>query len=545
MPVISFERRDLCKLMGVELDTEELVQKIPQIGADIAKADGDEFEVEFFPNRPDMYSVEGVARSLRQFFEVVPGLKQYEVKGSDVVLHVDPSVEGIRPYVVCGMVKGVEMTDELVASLMELQEKLHLTLGRGRKKVAIGVHDMRALKPPFTYKAVEPKSVSFEPLGYSYEMTMEEILEDHEKGRAYAHIVEDKPLYPLFVDSEGQVLSFPPVINGTLTQLTPETKDILLDLTGTDLDTLKVAINIVATALAERGGEIHSVEVKYKDKTIVTPDLAPFQRELDVAYVNSTLGLSLSDDDVISCLLKMGHAAESASDGRLTVSTPAYRNDIIHQVDLVEDVAVAYGYMRFRPTQSRSMTPGRSRPEHVVIQRARLSLIGLGFTEVTTMTLSSEEKEFKGMGLEPAGQTVLRNPITKDHTCLRTGLVPSLLEILSANKHRDLPQRVFEVGQVVVGHANGTRVGGAVLSSKASFTEMKSIVESFLRSMGLAAEVEEMVNPSFIRGRAAALKVGGDQVGYFGEVHPRVITGFELTYPITVFEFDLERLVRD
>lgn len=212
MPVVTFGYDDLVGLIGREVTVETLLERIPQLGADIHSYDPDtgELSIEFFPDRPDLYSVEGAARALRTFLGIEKGLTRYDVSPSDVTLNIDPSVEEVRPYMVAGIVEDIVMSDELIRSLMELQEKLHLTMGRKRAKVSIGIHDMEHIAPPFTYKAVDPLSVSFVPLAMTEEMNLEEILEEHEKGRDYAYILEGHDRYPLLVDSKGNVLSFRP-----------------------------------------------------------------------------------------------------------------------------------------------------------------------------------------------------------------------------------------------------------------------------------------------------------------------------------------------
>ena len=267
MALISIDYQDLVSLIGKDVPKEELLSTLPMMGSDIDSVEDDTLNVEFFPNRPDLYSVEGVARALRGFLGFEKGLALYDVKETDMVLNVDPSVNDVRPYIVAGMVRDVCITDELIKSLMEVQEKLHLTLGRKRKKVAIGVHDSRSLKPPFVYKAVEPKSLRFVPLGYFEEMDLAEILVRHEKGREYAWTLEGKQTYPIILDSDEQVLSFPPIINGIVTQVTEATTDIFLDLTGTDFNAVNSALNIISTLLAERGGKRNGAENEWKQKS--------------------------------------------------------------------------------------------------------------------------------------------------------------------------------------------------------------------------------------------------------------------------------------
>ncbi len=385
MPVISIEYDDLIDLLGEKVEMEKLVEIIPMMGADIERIDYTQMDIEFFPDRPDLYSVEGVARALRGYMGMEVGLKEYPIADSDVKLIVDPTVNEVRPYIVSGLVRGVEMTDYFIQSLMDMQEKLHLTVGRKRAKMAIGVHDYKDITPPFTYKAVDPESIQFEPLGKSETMDLEEILRKHEKGREYAWTLEGFMRYPIILDANNEVLSFPPIINGTLTTVTEDTKDIFLDLTGTDMNAVYHALNIISTALAERGGKIERVEVVYPDKSIKTPSLEPRKMDLQLDYVNSMLGIDLSLEETAKHLGKMRFGVE-IGEKSLTTLIPGYRGDVLHPIDLVEDVAISCGYMKFKPELPREMTFGESMKVIDFCNDLRPIMIGFGFHEVMTLT---------------------------------------------------------------------------------------------------------------------------------------------------------------
>ncbi|HID74191.1 MAG TPA: phenylalanine--tRNA ligase subunit beta, partial [Thermoplasmata archaeon] len=260
MPAVKFTMEELRGLSGIhDVEDDALIDAISMIGADYQGFYDGVLEFEFFPDRPDLFSVEGVARALRHYLG--GEVRHHPVSRGDIVMTADPTVRDVRPYVVGGVVRGVSLDGDAVLSLMSLQEKLHATIGRDRRKVAIGVHDLDRVVPPFTYTAIAPDSLSFVPLGHTEPMTPEEILRRHEKGLAYAHILEGVDRCPMILDSNGDVLSFPPVINGALTTVTTETRNVFIDCTGTSLGALRTALNIVATSLAERGGSIESIEV--------------------------------------------------------------------------------------------------------------------------------------------------------------------------------------------------------------------------------------------------------------------------------------------
>jgi len=544
MPVINFSYSDLCELVGQEVPRSTIRERLPMLGADLKSMDdsSDDLSFEFFPSRPDMYSVEGIARALRAFLGYEPGLRSYAVDPSDVELRVDPSVAEVRPHIWSALVEGNEMTDPLIRSMMDLQEKLHLTVGRNRRKVAIGIHDFRTVKPPFTYKAVLPDELSFVPLQGSRSMTPAEILTEHEKGIAYAFVLEGKARYPMIVDAEGVVLSFPPIINGITTAITEETKDIFVDCTGTDLNAVQAAVNILTTALAERGGRIRTVRVVSDGRTSLAPDLAPRKMSVSTPEVNSWIGTDLTPAGVAECLRRMGHGAKEAGDS-VEVLVPAYRADILHPVDLAEDVAIGYGFEKFGNLLPRHATFGEEVPLVAYANAARRVMTGLGFFEVVTLSLSNPREQFDSMGLKEDGRVIrVKKPVSEEHVLVRTSLLPSLLAILKKNKHRDLPQRMFEIGDVVIDRRNRKLFSAVAIHSKAGFTEAKSLVQSVLEAMGFEPEVSGGAHPGFIGGRCAEVSAVGRRVGLFGELSPKTIEAFDLKYPVVAFELDLETM---
>ncbi len=541
MPLINFDYNDLCSLLGEEVPKEVLIERIPMIGADMhgTEGDSDDMSVEFFPNRPDMYCVEGIARNMRAFLGIEPGMKEYEVEDTDILVTVDPSVKGVRPYILCAAVFDVEIDDQFIKSLMELQEKLHMTIGRKRSKLAIGVHDLDKVVPPFVYRAAEPGEIRFVPLASDEEMDLGGVLTRHEKGKAYAHLLEGKSRYPVITDAGGDVLSFPPIINGALTTVTTETKNLFVDVTGIDGKAVKSALDIVVTAMAERGGSIGSVTMSDGGSESQSPDLSPSSWAISASECARFLGRDISPEDAADALRRMGIDAMAEGDA-VYAEVPSTRPDIMHRVDLYEDVAIGYGFESFGGTHSMTQTTGSLMAETAVSESMRDIMLGLGFTEAVTLTLSSEREEFGISGIKEEDLVLIMNPITEDHTCLRASLFPSLMRILRRNKRRDLPQRIFEVGDVISGCRKRRHLCGVVMDSRSSFTESKSYTEAVLREMGTEYQLAHCTDRTFIPGRGAAVMVNGERIGSFGEVSPEVIEGFEITHPVMMVELDLQ-----
>ncbi|MEK6988189.1 MAG: phenylalanine--tRNA ligase subunit beta [Candidatus Thermoplasmatota archaeon] len=536
MTNVDVPYEDLIDLLGKRLTIEEAVDRITFMGSGPEGVQGDVMTFDIFPNRPDLYSVEGIARGLRGYLDLEVGLPRYAVEPSGIEFSVDPSTQRVRPFAVGGIVRGVSLDDYLLRSLVDLQEKLHLTTGRKRRKVAIGIHDLDRVTPPFLYKAVKPHEVRFVPLGLAREMDLAEILSSHEKGKEYASILHGKDVYPIILDSRGKVLSFPPIINGVVTQLTPNTRNLFLDVTGTEFEAVSGVLNILSTALAERGGRIQTVRTTYADRTVDTPDLTQPPYSVNLSRARELLGIDVSPEKAAELLRRMRYDARP-SGGRVDVLVPAYRMDILHEVDVAEDIAIAWGYDRYPRELPRRQTIGTPLSKNDFADELRQLLIGYGYQETMSLTMASDKEP-----LATPDRVVIRNPISEDLTTLRSSLLPGLLNLFKLNKHRELPQRIFEVADVVLDGKNVRHVAAAAIHYKASFTEAKSLVLSLLRDVGHTAEIEPDEDGNFLPGRAAAILLEGEDVGHFGEIHPRILEAYTLVQPVMAVELDVEPL---
>jgi phenylalanyl-tRNA synthetase beta chain len=548
MPVINFTYQNLNELLGTPMDKGELIDLLPMIGSDIEDYDDENLKVEFFPNRPDHYSVEGIARTLKGFLGIEQGIPQYDMIPSGTSITVDPGLANIRPYTSCALVEGISLDDEKLVQVMEFQEDLHWVLGRDRKKVAIGIHNLDVLTPPFYYKAADPLTTSFVALDTDEEMNLKEILENHKKGRAYAHIIENFSKYPLLIDSEDNVLSMPPIINGELTKLTTDTKNVFVDVTGTDQKAVDHTLNIITTSFAESGAKIKTMDVIYQDQTRTLPDLTPKKKLLRVDNALKMIGIDSSRDEIIEMLRRVRLDATPLNDNEIEVSIPPYRIDVLHEVDIIENVAIGYDFRKIRARLPDVATVATEDPHKAFENKVREIMIGYGFYEVMSLMLTSEEQHYQKMNLEKDQRVVVAQPISQDRTMIRKSLLNGLMEFLEDNTHEELPQKIFEVGDVVyLDEAAETRTRGVsklaalITHSKANFTEMKSLIASLIGNLGLDMDIKPLDHPSFIRGRCAEVVTEGNGVkGFFGEISPLVISNFNLEYPVVGFELEFK-----
>ena len=542
MPTINVSKKEFEKLVGKELPLDQLKDRISMLGTDLEGIEDDEIEVEIFPNRPDMLSVQGFARAFSSFIDVKTGLRHYDVKKSGEKVIVDKSVKNVRPYTACAVVKNLKFDDEKIKEVIQIQEKLHITFGRNRKKAAIGVYPMEKIKFPITYRADDPNKIKFKPLESEQELTGLQILSKHKAGREFGHLLEGLDKFPIFVDTNNETLSMPPIINSHLTgRISEETKEVFIECSGFDYQVLSKCLNIIVTALADMGGEIYSLELDYEEDKKSSPDLTPEKMKLDLKYINKWLGLSLSEEEAKELLEKMGHDYENG-----IVMIPAYRSDIIHQVDLAEDIAIAYGYENFTEEIPNVATIGEEDSLEKFSKKVREVLVGLKLLEVKNYHLTTKENLNDKMLL--TNKLIPLKNALGEHNHLRDAILPSLLLNLKDNQHHEYPQNIFEIGKTFIygksetGVLESEKLAVALCHEKTDFTEIKQVLVAFMDSLGLECVVREKEHPSYIPGRVGEIIVKDVSLGFIGEFSPKVLNNWDIVVPVVGFELDLEKL---
>ena len=562
MPTIDIEYKELERLLGLDLHWK--MEKLDEILANVKG------EVKLFneqegivsiemkdTNRPDLWSAEGLARGLRCYLGYEKGLKPYIVGNPAVQVNVDAKLFNLRPFIACAVVRDLQLTDPVIRGIMHMQDKLDKTFGRNRQKTSIGIYNFHMITPPIEYRAVNPKDVSFVPLGFDEKLTLNEILERHPKGVEYGHIVKKNPLYPMLFDSEGKVLSFPPIINSNdLGKITEESRNLLVEVTGTLQKTVGDTLNLVTAALIDSGGKAYSATIRYpegsdyKRMDMVTPDFSSRTVPLNVDYANKLLGLDLKAKRISELLLKAGLGVEKVQSKAVEVVVPFYRVDVIHQVDLVEDIAIAYGYNNIERLWREMPTTGKAKADQQQINIARELMVGLGYQEILTYTLTNEENLFAKMNAKETAHVKLSNPKVATMTCLRNWLLPSLIEFLNNNQSVEFPQRIFEIGKVTLLDDEAetkTRdenwLCTATTHANANFTEIKSVLNAFFMNLAVEWQIKEAAHPSFIEGRVGKVLIGGAEVGFVGEIDPLVLEAWKLENPAVAFEINLQKIL--
>ncbi|MFO7676463.1 MAG: phenylalanine--tRNA ligase subunit beta [bacterium] len=556
--------RHACGRCGgvVELmEHEELPAACPSCGAaaSLGAVGTDEvIRIALLPVRPDLYDVAGLARALRGWFGVETGLPAWPVTQSGFRVDVAAGMAEVRPYIVAAVVRRLAFDDETVRMVMKMQENLHWALGRDRRRASIGVYDLATVRPPFRFRPVGPDELRFAPLfglpdDPRARLTPREVLEKHPKGQAYAHLLAGLARYPLLEDADGRVLSMPPIINSDETRVTRATKDCLIDVTGPDQPALDACLAVLVTALAELGGRIESVAVRYPGgEDVATPDLSPRPRTLDPAACARVTGLALSAEETARALERMRYGAR-AEDGTVRLDVPAHRSDVMHDCDVFEDVAIGRGYERIRPRLVPTMTASRPLAREELAARARRVLTGLGLFEVMTLVLTNACEQFELLGVPEPAHPAVANPLNVEQAMPRAHLLTGLLATFRGNVTREMPQRVFEVGECFeldpraeTGCRTMLRVAAGVAGPRAGFAEVRALAAALARELCAEPEFEAAEHPAYIPGRCARILLprAGQRgpAGTVGEIHPQVLENFGLGQPVAVFELDLSLL---
>ena len=541
MTLIELHKQVLLRKIGKKINDETLKDRISMLGTDLNSIDGDKIIVEIFPKRPDMLSEQGFSRAFSSFIGAKTGLRKYKVEKSYEKVIIENSVKDVRPFTACAIVKELEFDDEKIKEIVNIQEKLHASFGRNRKRCAIGIYPLEKIKMPIYYRALKPEEIKFRPLESTKEMNAKQILSQHKAGRQYGHLLEGLKKYPIFIDSNDHILSMPPIINSHLTgKITEQTKDVFIECSGFDLRILQQCLNILVTTLADMNGIVYSMELKYGNKKIITPNLAPKKMKLDIDYVNKILGLNLNNKKIKKLLERMGYEHENE------VLVPAYRADVLHQIDLVEDIAIAYGYENFKGKLPEFFTLGEEDRFEVFKNKISQILIGLGLLECFTYHLSN--KDIQSVKTNCKLDLIEVKDAKTEDNCLRAWIIPGLLKVLMENKHNEYPQNIFDIGTVFkkgkseTGVVENDRLAVCLCNEEADFTKIKQVLDYLFSQLDLKYEIKDVEHDSFIEGRVGRISVKGKDVAYIGEIHPSVLKNFDLTIPVAALEINLSEL---
>ena len=546
MANITFSRKTFEKEIG-KLD-EKMQEKISMFGTPLETFDEETIEVEVFANRPDLLSYQGFKRCFLAFLGKKPGMKKYEINKpeKDYQVIIDSSTKDVRPYTSCAIIKGLKLDEEKIKEIIEIQEKLHLTMGRKRKKVAIGIYPLEKIKLPITLKALEPDYIKFIPLESEKEMSGLQILQKHPTGKEYSHLLSGKSKFPVFTDAENNILSMPPIINSQMTgKVTTETKDVFIECSGFDFKTLKKCLNILVLVFADMGGKIYQMELKGAPEKI-SPILESEKIKISLENTNKTLGTNIDEKKIKVFLENMGHNYNSKTK---EVEIGPWRTDILHEVDLIEDVAIAYGYQNLAPEIPDISTTGKENPEEIIKRKIAEILTGLSLLEISNYHLTNKDYQFEKMGVPEKQEkefVELENSKT-EFNILRKDLSSFILRNLSENVDSEYPQKIFEIGTVFeLKQSIQEKENLAIAITPGNFTEIKQIWMYLMKSLGIKTELNETEETKnhLIEGRVATITLDNKEIGILGEIHPKILKNWKIKMPVAILEVNLKEIFK-
>lgn len=617
---------ELCFEFGVELDEitseREEAQKSSTVKlskAEIAAlSDKIVYKIDVPANRYDLLCVEGISRSLRIFLgdQDAPEFKLAQEEPAATITVKKANTDTIRPFVVCAILKDITFTQQRYESFIDLQDQLHRNLCRQRTLVAIGTHDMDTIDGPFVYDARAGSDIEFVPLTPDdRSFKADELLNFYETDatakhlKPYVPIIKDSPLYPVVLDAKERVLSLPPIINGDHSKITLGTKNVFIECTATDLTKANIVLDTVVTMFSEYCAAPFTavpVKVQYEDASgsivdsYITPKLAIRREQARVDFCNSMIGINISASEMQTLCNKvqLGPATLLENDTLLEVTVPPTRSDILHPVDIAEDIGIAYGYNNIVKRVPNTSSVGGEFPLNTLGDLLREEIGRAGYTEVLTHGLCSIHDNYTALNCKVLeGHAVsLSNPANIEYQVVRTTLLPGLLKTLQHNKSASFTSgfKVFEISDVVVvdkehvvtdtivgaknvrkltavyaGPTSGFEIIHGLVDRIMTLTEVAPEAEYVATSTKKAQQEEERYRVSregwlytiaplpkgsyeeemYFAGRAAEVlltKPGSPEkirLGTFGILHPQVLKNFDIKYPSSVMELDLENLL--
>ncbi|THZ11118.1 phenylalanyl-tRNA synthetase beta chain [Aureobasidium pullulans] len=593
MPTISVDKAELFKALGKNYTTQEFDELCFEFGIELDEdttdskrpiVDGVEeppqLKIEIPANRYDMLCFEGIAMNLNVFLGNCPPPNYRLVAPKDGELQtvtVKEETSQIRPYFSCAVLRNIKFTKARYESFIALQDKLHSNLARQRTLVAIGTHDLDTIKGPFTYEAQKPEDIKFAPLNQTKEMTGKEMMEFYEKDKhlgRYLHIIRDSPVYPIIYDSNRTVLSMPPIINSNHSKITLDTKNVFIDITATDKTKLEIVNHMIVAMFSEYCEEPFTIEPvkiisEHNGESREAPNLTPRTTQAEVSYINSICGLKLQPQEICDMLKKMCYYAKpSSTPDILDVDVPITRADVLHQADIMEDAAIAYGFNNLeRRFVSATTSVGAALPINRLADIVRFETAMAGWSEVMPLILCSYDENYTWLNRKDDNLAVrLQNPKTQEYQIVRTSLLPGLLKTIRENKHHSVPMKIFEVSDVGLKDEscerksrNERRFAACWYGKSSGFEVVHGLLDRImlmLKSAFITKEeglsnpavkgywIEEVDDPTFFAGHSAAIyvKIGEkpQRVGTFGVMHPTVLKNFELPFPVSAMEIELE-----
>ena len=548
MPVIELNLNRIKKIISGNVTKKRIVDTLPFLGLDIESQDGDKIRIEYSPNRPDYSTDFGIALGLEGLLGIKKGIQKTNIKKQGKFeIKVDPSVSKIRPFVTGVIARNGTIDDETIKQLMNMQEDLHFGIGRKRKKSSIGLHDLDRISFPLNY-TTSTRGHSFVPLNSESKHTIDQILSETEVGKNYGWILGDSKNVPIIVDSEGTTISFPPIINASVTAVTTKTKNVLVEVTSLDKDAAEDMLSVVVAILQMAGFEIIQLTISGGKNS--TPRLNSRKIQYDTRLTEQILGLNISPSTMTSSLKKCRLDAIQKGT-KIQCTIPRYRFDIFGPMDIVEEIALGYGIDNLTPKLSPSQKLGEKSLMTKKLEIVSKITVGFGFTEALNSSLTSKKILFDFLNRDSSQMISVIDSKSQEHTILRDTILPGLIENLSKNIHESYPQKLFEVGTVFSKAKpihEAINLAGVIAYKESNYSEMKSILQSILKTgfkIDSKTKTPKDNVTTFANGRHSDIFVGEKSVGTIGEINSDVLDNFKIRTSVVGFEIKLSGLIFD
>ena len=548
MPVIELNLNRIKKIISGNVTKKRIVDTLPFLGLDIESQDGDKIRIEYSPNRPDYSTDFGIALGLEGLLGIKKGIQKTNIKKQGKFeIKVDPSVSKIRPFVTGVIARNGTIDDETIKQLMNMQEDLHFGIGRKRKKSSIGLHDLDRISFPLNY-TTSTREHSFVPLNSESKHTIDQILSETEVGKNYGWILGDSKNVPIIVDSEGTTISFPPIINASVTAVTTKTKNVLVEVTSLDKDAAEDMLSVVVAILQMAGFEIIQLTISGGKNS--TPRLNSRKIQYDTRLTEQILGLNISTSAMASSLKKCRLDAIQKGT-KIQCTIPRYRFDVFGSMDIVEEIALGYGIDNLTPKLSPSQKLGEKSLMTKKLEIVSKITVGFGFTEALNSSLTSKKILFDFLNRDSSQMISVIDSKSQEHTILRDTILPGLIENLSKNIHESYPQKLFEIGTVFSKAKpihEAINLAGVIAYKESNYSEMKSILQSILKTgfkIDSKTKTPKDNVTTFANGRHSDIFVGEKSVGTIGEINSDVLDNFKIRTSVVGFEIKLSGLIFD
>ncbi|MFW6286189.1 MAG: phenylalanine--tRNA ligase subunit beta [Nanoarchaeota archaeon] len=558
MVYVYIKKSKINNYVGKELSVEEIKQILMDMGMDIKGQSDDtdpELKVEITSEKLDMVSAVGIARAIKFYGNFENKIPQYDIESSGYQLIVKKTAKQSRPRTVCAILKDVPMTDDFLEEMIDIQEKIHDSFGRGRKKGAIGIYPLDKIKFPITFSAQKPEDIIFQPLEHHEKINANQILEIHPTGRKYAHLLKQCDLYPVFRDADDKILSMPPIINSQdLGKVEKKHKDLFIECSGFNISHLDNILKVLMTTFIDLGAKAQSVEVIYEDTNeTYNLDLTLKEDEIDLGFVCKWIGIQIDINKAQELLTKMMYKVLNIEGNIIKIGIPPFRSDIWHEVDIADDIARAYGYNNITPKFPKVSSIGGILDFSTFKENFSQSLVSLGFLETYTYMLTSTITQFKKFNKSEKDEEYIRLNNTQEQglNMIRTMILPESLTTLHINRKNSYPQKIFENGFTIkVDETKDTlsrddsHLCVCIADPKSNYTQIKGILDTLLKLNEINFKVKDSQENFLIEGRRGNIFVKGENVGFIGEIHPSILENFGLIIPVSALEINLSKLYK-